>query len=51
MGFKISNIIFLAGLVPYILAVCVCAKSLQFCSIVCDPMDGSPPGSSVHGIL
>ena len=21
------------------------------CLILCDPMDGSPPGSSVHGIL
>ena len=26
------------------------AKSLQSCPI-CDPMDCSPPGSSVHGIL
>ena len=25
-------------------------KSLQLCSILCDPMDCSPPGSSVHGI-
>ena len=24
---------------------------LQLCPILCDPMDGSPPGSSVHGIL
>ena len=23
----------------------------QSCLTVCDPMDGSPPGSSVHGIL
>ena len=23
----------------------------QSCSTVCDPMDCSPPGSSVHGIL
>ena len=23
----------------------------QSCLIHCDPMDGSPPGSSVHGIL
>ena len=29
----------------------VCAKSLQSCPAVCDPMDCSPPGSSVHGIL
>ena len=31
--------------------VCVCAKLLQLCLIPCDPMDCSPPGSSVHGIL
>ena len=28
-----------------------CAKSLQLCSTLCNPMDGSPPGSSVHGVL
>ena len=27
------------------------AKSLQSCPTLCDPMDCSPPGSSVHGIL
>ena len=27
------------------------AKSLQSCPTLCDPMDGSPPGSSVPGIL
>ena len=26
------------------------AQSLQSRPILCDPMDGSPPGSSVHGI-
>ena len=26
-------------------------KSLQLCLTICDPMDCSPPGSSVHGIL
>ena len=32
--------------------VCVLtAKSLQSCPILCDPIDGSPPGSPVHGIL
>ena len=36
---------------------CVCvelgahAKSLQSCLTLCNPMDCSPPGSSVHGIL
>ena len=31
-------------------SVCVCAKSLQSCPTLCDPMDCSPPGSSVHGV-
>ena len=32
--------------------LCECMlKSLQSCPALCDPMDYSPPGSSVHGIL
>ena len=27
------------------------AKSLQSCLTLCDPIDGSPPGPSVHGIF
>ena len=27
------------------------AKSLQLCPTLCGPIDGSPPGSSVPGIL
>ena len=27
------------------------AKLLQSCPILCDPIDSSPPGSSVPGIL
>ena len=27
------------------------AKSLQSCSTLCDPIDGSPPGSPIPGIL
>ena len=27
------------------------AQALQLCLTLCDPMDYSPPGSSVHGIL
>ena len=30
---------------------CVAAKSLQSCLTLCDPIDGSPPGSPVPGIL
>ena len=29
----------------------MCAKLLELCLTLCDPMDCSPPGSSVHGIL
>ena len=31
--------------------MCVCANSLQLCPAPCDPVDCSPLGSSVHGIL
>ena len=32
-------------------AAAATAKSLQSCPTLCDPIDGSPPGSSVAGIL
>ena len=32
-------------------AAAAAAKSLQSCPTVCDPIDGSPPGFSVPGIL
>ena len=32
-------------------AAAAAAKSLQSCLILCDPMDGSPPGSPDPGIL
>ena len=31
--------------------VCVCVLITQLCLTLCDPMDCSPPGSSVYGIL
>ena len=31
--------------------ICRCAKSLQSCLTLSDPIDHSPPGSSVHGTL
>ena len=34
-----------------VLIVCVCAKLLQTCLILCHPMNCSPPGSTVHGTL
>ena len=35
--------------VPY--SITAAAKSLQSCPTLCDPIDGSPPGSAVPGIL
>ena len=32
-------------------AAAAAAKSLQSCLTLCDPTDGSPPGSAVPGIL
>ena len=34
-----------------IMASDAAAKSLQSCPTLCDPIDGSPPGSHVLGIL
>ena len=36
---------------PVLLITLVAAKSLQSCLTLCDPIDGSPPGSSVPGIF
>ena len=33
------------------LAAAAAAESLQSCPTLCDPIDGSPPGSPVPGIL
>ena len=38
-------------LMPGNTAAATAAKSLQSCSTLCDPIDGSPPGSPVPGIL
>ena len=35
----------------YELAMLCYAKSLQSCLTLCDPIDGSPPGFPIHGIL
>ena len=32
-------------------AAAAAAKSLQSCLTLCDPIDGSPPGSAVPGAL
>jgi len=35
----------------HFLAAAAAAKSIQLCPTLCDPIDGSPPGSPVPGIL
>ena len=35
----------------HIIAAAAAAKSLQLCPTLCNPRDGSPPGSPVPGIL
>ena len=36
---------------PYQAATAAAAKSLQSCPTLCNPIDGSPPGSAIPGIL
>ena len=36
---------------PMHVAAAAAAKSLQSCLTLCDPIDGSPPGSAIPGIL
>ena len=35
----------------YMQSATATAKSLQSCPTLCDPIDGSPPGSPIPGIL
>ena len=44
MRFNITTCVILPGL------VCI-SEVTQSCPTLCDPMDCSPPGSSIHGIL
>ena len=37
--------------IPVTASAAAAAKSLQSCPTLCDPIDGSPPGSPVPGIL
>ena len=41
----------ITGISRGIAAAAAAAKSLQLCPTLCDPIDGSPPGSPVPGIL
>ena len=41
----------LKSLLMKVKAAAAAAESLQSCPTLCDPIDGSPPGSTVPGIL
>ena len=43
--------VFLRTSVTPIELTCAAAKSLQSCPTLCDPIDGSLLGSSIHGIF
>jgi len=45
-----SIVCLIAGWISGLVAAAA-AKSLQSCLTLCDPIDGSPPGSPVPGIL
>ena len=48
VGIILLSIVCVGGGVVF---VCVCVQLLQSCPTLCDPMDCSPPGSSVQGIF
>ena len=50
-SFRGLDLLVVTFMCVWLLIACVCAQSLQSCPTLCDTMDCSPPGSSVHGIL
>ena len=47
----VGNLISDSSAAAAAVAAAATAKSLQSCPTLCDPIDGSPPGSPVPGIL
>ena len=48
---NLSKFFILKAQLPQLLTAADAAKSLQSCPTLCDPIDGSPPGSPVPEIL
>ena len=46
-----SSLVNTTTMIPGAAAAAAAAKSLQSCPTLCDPIDGSTPGSPVLGIL
>ena len=51
LSLSIFNIFILRNTFSKAAAAAAASKSLQSCPTLCDPIDGSPPGSAVPGIL
>ena len=51
MGFWSSRSVFRMPKEPWVCLPSAAAASLQSCPTLCDPIDGSPPGSPVPGTL
>ena len=51
VAFLIVSLLPLSIHLKTILNTAAAAKSLQSCPTLCDPIDGSPPGSTIPGIL
>ena len=49
--FQLFDSTFFGRIYGVIMMVCMHAKLLQLCLVLCNPMDCSPSGSLVHGIL
>ena len=50
-GFSLTLPFWRKRLFPVLTLHAAAAKSLQSCPTLCDPIDGSPPGSAIPGIL
>ena len=48
---KMIDKVFCPSVAYSLVGTAAAAKSLQSCLTLCDPIDGSPPGSPVPGIL
>ena len=46
-----QSCVYYLSIIYYHLPAAAAAKSLQSCLTLCDPIDGSPPGSPIPGIL
>ena len=51
VGSHFHNIVIVLSQIRVLLLAAAAAKSLQLCPTLCDPREGSPPGSPVPGIL